>query len=143
MRGRTSMASPSLRRLVLVVALLTLPIAAWAQFGHPLKGQWSGEAGAGANTTRLLLDLHWEGKELTGAITPGSDTQATVKKATIDYSKVDSWRVQLEAEGKDASGKPVQIRIDGTLENLGAYTRLFHGTWMQGTQKSDFTVTRN
>jgi hypothetical protein len=137
------MGSRILRALTVVAALIVVPAAASAQFGHPLKGQWSGERGSGANAARLLLDLHWDGKELTGAINPGSDTAGTVKKATIDYSKVDSWRVQLEAEGKDASGKPVQIRIDGTLENLGAYTRVFHGTWMQGTQKSDFTVTRN
>ena len=39
--------------------------------------------------------------------------------------------------------KPVAISVDGTLENLGAYTKLFHGTWPQGGQKGDFTVTRN
>ena len=137
------MGAQTLRALIVVAALVAVPAVARAQFGHPLKGQWSGERGSGANAARLLLDLHWDGKELTGAINPGSDTAATVKKTTIDYSKVDSWRVQIEAEGKDASGKPVPIRIDGTLENLGAYYRVFHGTWMQGTQKSDFTVTRN
>jgi hypothetical protein len=133
----------TLRALTVVATLVAVPAAALAQFGHPLKGAWSGERGSGENATRLLLDLHWDGKELTGTINPGTDTAATVKKATFDYSKVDSWRVQLEAEGKDASGKPVQIRIDGTLENLGAYYRVFHGTWMQGNQKSEFTVTRN
>ena len=143
MRGRISMASPALRRLVLVVALLALPMAARAQFGHPLKGQWSGEAGTGANTTRLLLDLHWDGKALTGKINPGSDSEADIKNVTIDYSKVESWAVQVEAEGKGASGKPTQIRINGTLENLGAYYRVFHGTWVQGNQKLPFTVTRN
>ena len=137
------MGSRTLRALTLVAALVLVPMVASAQFGHPLKGQWSGERGSGDNAARVLLDLHWDGKEVTGAINPGSDTAATVKKATIDYSKVDSWRVQLEAEGKDASGKPVQIRVDGTLENLGAYNRVFHGTWMQGTQKSNFTLTRN
>ena len=131
------------RVLIVVAALIAVPMVASAQFGHPLKGQWSGERGTGANAARLLLDLHWDGKALTGAINPGSDTEATVKKVTIDYSKVDSWAVQIEAEGKDASGKPVQIRVDGTLENLGAYYRVFHGTWMQGNQKSNFTVTRN
>ena len=128
--------------LVLVAALVALPLAASAQFGHPLKGQWSGEAGSGGNSTRLLLDLNWDGKAVTGKINPGSETEADVKKVTIDYSKVTSWAVQMEAEGK-ASGKPVQIRIDGTLENLGAYYRVFHGTWTQGGQKMPFTLTRN
>ena len=116
---------------------------AFAQFGHPLKGQWSGEWGPKNNPNRLLLDLQWDGKEITGRINPGEPTEASVKKVTIDYSKVDAWKVQLEAEGKDASGKPVPVRVDGTLENLGAYAKVFHGTWAQGNQKGDFTVTRN
>ena len=131
------------RSLALAAALVALPVAASAQFGHPLKGQWSGEAGAAANPMRLLLDMTWDGKAVGGKINPGSDTEADIKKVTIDYSKVDSWAVQIEAEGKGAGGKPVQIRIDGTLENLGAYYRLFHGTWTQGGQKMPFTVTRN
>jgi hypothetical protein len=133
----------TLRALTVLAALVAVPATAAAQFGHPLKGAWSGQRGTGENMTRLLLDLHWDGTEITGAINPGTDTAATVKKATFDYSKVDSWRVQLEAEGKDASGKLVQIRIDGTLENLGAYYRVFHGTWTEGNQKTAFTVTRN
>jgi hypothetical protein len=137
------MPSGILRVLTFAVALLALPAVASAQFGHPLKGQWSGEAGAAGKTMRLLLDLGWDGKAITGKINPGSDTEADVKKVTFDYSKVTTWGVQMEAEGKDASGKPVQIRIDGTLENLGAYYRVFHGTWTQGGQKMPFTLTRN
>jgi hypothetical protein len=137
------MQSGTLRIVTFAVALLALPALAVAQFGHPLKGQWSGEAGSGASTTRLLLDLGWDGKNITGAINPGSPGEAEVKRVTIDYSKVTSWAVQMEAEGKDASGKAVQIRVDGTLENLGAYRRVFHGTWTQGGQKMPFTVTRN
>ena len=137
------MMSGVVRVVAMAVALLVLPAVASAQFGHPLKGQWSGEAGAAGKSLRLLLDLHWDGKNVTGRINPGSETEAEIKKVTIDYSKVTSWGVQAEAEGKDASGKPVQIRIDGTLENLGAYYRVFHGTWTQGGQKMPFTVTRN
>ena len=37
-----------------------------AQFGHPLKGQWSGQWGPADSPKRLLLDLHWDGKEITG-----------------------------------------------------------------------------
>ncbi len=51
--------------------------------------------------------------------------------------------MKLQAEGKDASGKPVAIAVDGTLENIGAYSKLFHGTWTQGGQKGEFTLTRN
>ena len=137
------MRSQALRYLSAIAFLIALPIAASAQFGHPLKGQWSGEWGAKDAGNRLLLDLTWDGKEVGGRINPGADNEATVRKVTIDYSNVDAWKVQLEADGKDASGKPVQIRVDGTLENLGAYYRVFHGTWTQGGQKGPFTLTRN
>jgi hypothetical protein len=131
-------------RLLLLAALaMAIPAAAFAQFGHPLKGQWSGGWGPRETPNRILLDLTWDGKEVGGAINPGSDTAGTVKKVTIDYSKVDSWAVEIEAEGKDASGKVIPIRISGTLENLGAYFRVFHGTWTQGGQKGEFSLTRN
>ena len=130
------------RLLLLAALMIALPVYAVAQFGHPLKGQWSGEWGPKNDPSRLLLDIHWDGKELTGRINPGTDGEGTFKKVTIDYSPVTSWKVQIEGEAKDA-GKVVPVRVDGTLENLGAYSKVFHGTWTQGTKKGDFTVTRN
>ena len=128
--------------LVTVALVVILPAAAPAQFGHPLKGQWSGEWGPKNNPSRLLLDIDWDGKELTGKINPGSDGEGILKKVTIDYSAVDSWKVQIEGEAKEG-GKVVPVRVDGTLENLGAYARAFHGTWTQGGRKGEFSVTRN
>jgi len=127
---------------IALVAMMVMPVPAEAQFGHPLKGQWSGDWGSGGASNRLLLDLHWDGKDITGRINPGSN-EAAVTKVTFDYSDVTTWKVQIEAEGKDESGKPVQIRVDGILENLGAYYRLFHGTWTEGGKAGQFTVTRN
>jgi hypothetical protein len=124
------------------VALLWLPCQAAAQFGHPMKGQWSGEWGAKGSGNRLLLNLEWDGKEITGVVNPGPNA-AQVKSVTFDYTNPGAWVVKMTAEGKDASGKPVAISIDGRLENIGAYNRLFHGTWIQGGQKGEFTVTRN
>ena len=96
----------------------------------------------GPAAKRLLLDLHWDGKEISGRVNPG-DENATVKSVTFDYSDPSAWKVKLTAEGKDKSGKPVTISVDGTLENIGAYSRLFHGTWIEGGQKGEFTLTRN
>ena len=128
-------------RVISLVAMLALPASAFAQFGHPLGGQWSGGWGKD-NVNRLLLNLNWDGKEMTGVINPGPNA-ATVKKVTFDYSNPASWGVKIEADGKDASGKSVPIVMDGKLENIGAYYKVFHGTWTQGSQKGEFTVTRN
>lgn len=132
----------ALLRTVIVAVALALPAVALAQFGHPLKGQWSGQWGPADNPSRLLLDLHWDGKNITGTINPGPEA-AAVKSVAFDYSDPSAWGVKLTAEGKDASGKPVAISVDGKLENIGAYTKLFHGTWTQAGKKGDFTVTRN
>ena len=65
--------------------LLVAPSGVSAQFGHPLKGQWSGQWGPADSPKRLLLDLHWDGKEITGVVNPG-DEKAAVKSVTFDYS---------------------------------------------------------
>jgi hypothetical protein len=132
----------TLFRAAALALALALPVMAGAQFGHPLKGQWSGQWGPVDNPSRLLLDLHWDGKEITGTINPGPEA-ARVTSVTFDYTDPTAWVVKLQAEGKDAAGKPVQIAVDGKLENIGAYTKLFHGTWTQAGKKGDFTVTRN
>ena len=132
----------TLVRLVTLLTWLALPVPASAQFGHPLDGQWSGEWGPNEKPNRLLLNLDWDGKEITGAINPGPNA-ATVRKVTIDYSNPSSWVVKMDAEGKDASGKPVPIAVDGRLENIGAYRRVFRGTWTQGGRKGEFLLTRN
>ena len=129
-------------RAAVAALILTFPAVAVAQFGHPMKGQWSGQWGPANSPNRLLLDLHWDGKDITGTINPGPEA-ATIKSVTFDYTDPSAWVVKMTAEGKDASGKPVQISVDGKLENIGAYMKHFHGTWNQGGQKGEFAVTRN
>jgi hypothetical protein len=130
------------RRLVTFVMWLALPMSAAAQFGHPLDGLWSGQWGPRDKPIRLLLDLDWNGTSITGVINPGPNA-ATVRRVTFDYSDPSAWLVKLDAEGKDPAGSPIPIRVDGRLENIGAYRRVFRGTWTQGNQKGEFVVTRN
>jgi len=128
-------------RVLAITVMLAVPAAISAQFGHPLKGQWSGGYGK-SQENRLLMNFEWDGKELSGVINPGPNA-ITIKKTDIDYSDATAWKVKLQGEGKDATGKAVAVTIDGTLENIGAYYKIFRGTWTQGTLKSDFVVTRN
>ena len=129
-------------RYALLIVFMMLPVKATAQYGHPLKGSWSGQRMAGAQSVRLLVNLDWDGKEVTGVINPGPNA-TTIRRVTIDSSKPSAWVVRLEAEQKDASGKVVPIVVDGTLENLGAYRRFITGTWTEGGMKGTFKLTRN
>jgi hypothetical protein len=129
------------RRITLAAVLIVIACgAAAAQYGHPLKGSWSGDWGVTKDArTRLLLEFNWDGKAIIGTINPGPNA-VPLRAATLDPS---NWTVHAEAEGKDASGRAVRYVIDGKLENLGAYNRVLSGTWNQGTQKGDFRLTRN
>ena len=127
-------------RVTGLMLALAVALPAWAQFGHPLTGTWSGDWGPSKeNRTHVLVELKWDGKAITGTINPGPNAVA-LQKASLDP---DTWTVHLEGDGKDASGKAVHYAIDGKLENIGAYQRVMTGTWMQGAAKGDFKVVRN
>ena len=110
------------------------------QFGHPLTGSWSGDWGTTKETrTRLLLELDWDGKAVTGTINPGPNA-VPLQKASLDPS---TWMLRFEAERKDPSGKPVRYVVEGKLENLGAYNRVPHRHLEPGSRKGDFRLVRN
>ena len=127
-------------RVMSALIALLLAAPALAQFGHPLKGTWSGDWGPTKdNRTRILLELHWDGKAITGTINPGPKAVA-IKKAELNP---DTWGVHIEGEGKGAAGAVVRYVIDGKLENIGAYQRILSGSWTEGGKKGDFRLVRN
>jgi hypothetical protein len=132
MRARTA--------LLWFFVCLALAAQAWAQEGHPLTGSWHGEwHPAPGQRTPILLYMKWDSKNIVGAINPGPNA-IPLKVATLDP---DHWTVHFEADGKDSSGSPTHIVIDGKLDNIGSYNRTITGTWTQGAAKGDFKVTRD
>jgi hypothetical protein len=125
----------------MLVALLVVPAASFAQFGHPFNATYSGGWGKD-HATRLLMDTQWDGKKVAGTITSG-DVKLNVTDATFDYSDPGAWKVTMKAEGKDKAGKAVTATLVGTLENIGVYYKIFSGTLTQDGQKGDFVITRN
>ena len=126
--------------LVAIMFVTLLGATAVAQYGHPLKGTWSGDWGPNKETrNRLLLELNWDGKAISGTINPGPNA-VPLQKASLDPS---TWIVRFEAEGRGPSGSTVRYLIEGKIENLGAYRRVLSGTWTQGAERGDFRVIRN
>lgn len=118
-------------RLLCSLVVVGMVVAVSAQFGHPLKGSWSGDWGPNAtDRNRVLLNLEWDGERITGTINPGSNG-VDIERATVDPA---DWSVRLEAEG---------YLIEGKLDNLGAYARRFSGIWTENGVRGDFTLTRN
>ena len=124
-----------------LAALLAMPGTAAAQYGHPLHGSWSG--GWGKNQeNRVLMNLDWDGKQISGQINPGPDA-LTVTQTDIDYSDPTAWKVKMQAEGKDKAGKPVKVTINGVLQNIEVYYKILRGTWTQNGVSAPFILTRN
>ena len=128
-------------RLVFLVACLAIVLPAPAQValydgqGHPLKGVWLGDWGTSkTNRNQIVIEMDWDGKAVSGAINPGVDA-IPFTKAELNHN---NWTVHLEAEAKG-----VRYVIDGKIQNLGAVNRSIVGTWVQGTQKGDFKITRH
>src|SRR5438045_6718035 len=88
-----------------------------AQFGHPLKGSWSGDVVNGATRTHVLVDLNWDGKNISGTINPGPNG-AALTTARLDPA---TWMVHLEGDGEDASGANVHYVMDGKVEKIGEF----------------------
>jgi hypothetical protein len=117
----------------------TLALPAVAQEGHPMNGSWVGDWGPTKDQrTRVVVAMEWTGKELTATINPGPNAI----KAKVARVNPNDWSVHLEADGKDAQGRPVPYVIDGKIDDLGTYNRSIVGTWNAGATKGDFSITR-
>ena len=128
-------------RLIFVLLCFAIVLPAPAQValydgqGHPLKGVWLGDWGTSkTNRNQIVIEMDWDGKAVTGAINPGVDA-IPFTKAELNHN---NWTVHLEAEAKG-----VRYVIDGKIQNLGAVNRSIVGTWVQGSQKGDFKITRH
>jgi hypothetical protein len=129
----------SLQWIFLLACLASL-VPVFAQEGHPLTGTWSGDWGpTTTDRNHLTIVMNWDGKNVTGTINPGPDA-VTIGGVHLDLA---SWTVRIEADAKDRSGSPVHVSAEGKLEDLGSAHRKIVGTWLQGTTKGDFRITRD
>ena len=66
-----------------LVLCLWLGTVASAQEGHPLKGSWSGDWGANAQRTPLLIVMNFENGKITGTVNPGTDNLVIEMRLSI------------------------------------------------------------
>ena len=111
-----------------------------AQEGHPLVGSWHGDRGNGPkNRTDVTLIMDWDGTQITGVVNPGFDS---MKLQNAKLTPKD-WSLHFELDSKDAAGKATRCMVDGKIDRLGSDRRTLAGTWVCGTVKQDFKVTRD
>ena len=126
--------------LTSLLAFVALSVGVLAQEGHPMAGTWHGDWGTSpTQRTPVVLYMRWQTRILTGVLNPGPNS-VPIKIATVDPSK---WAVHLEADMKDAKGATVPVVLDGTIGDIGSYTRTLSGTYTQGTAKGTFKLRRD
>src|SRR5882672_7159245 len=74
--------------LFAVLACLAMILPLTAQEGFPMKGSWLGDWGEGTtNRNQVFVVFDWDGKVISGAINPGTETIA-VKNASLTPTPV-------------------------------------------------------
>ena len=122
-----------------VAVMIALSVPAYAQEGHPLVGSWHGERGAGRNRADVTVVMDYDGQRITGIVNPGFEGME-LQNAALNPK---GWLLSFELNGKDAAGKPVRCQVSGKLDRLGSDQRTLAGTWVCGTVKQDFKLTRD
>jgi len=126
--------------VLLHAGLLATCVSLSAQEGHPLVGSWHGDRGTGAkNRTDVTLIMDWDGTQLTGVVNPGFES---MKLQNAKLTPKD-WSVHFELDSKDTAGKASRCIVDGKIDRLGSDQRTLAGTWVCGSVKQDFKLTRD
>ena len=121
----------SLTRLLAATWLVAAGGTAAGQEGFPLDGTWRAQLD---DDRTVVLVMKWDGERINGLINPGP--------RSIDFTSAvlvpSDWGVRIEAE--TAAGD--EIRISGTLVDIGSYNRRILGTWTEGSVTSELDLQR-
>lgn len=124
-------------------ALVVWVIGATAQENHPLAGTWRGkwittEAGADAKgkagaAENFAVEMKWDNKNVTGTFNPG---RFGVPLKVVTLNRAD-WTVHIEVDIREG-----HVVADGKLGDIDSGNPTIAGTWTQGSEKGEFTLTR-
>lgn len=105
-----------------------------------MVGSWHGTHGPNAKTrTDITVVMDYDGQKITGVVNPGFEGME-LQNARLTPK---GWLLHFEIESKDAAGRPVRCMVDGKIDRLGSDQRTLTGTWVCGSAKHTFTLTRD
>lgn len=133
-------------RAVVILAALAIAVPAFAQYGYPLKGTFSGDWTVQGKDNHLLVEFDYVGEKdlVTGTYSPGPDGVAlknlkvTLPNPSVVTEGSKPWLIHFEVDTKDDGGKAVHLVFDGKLENIGAFNKHLSGTVTANGQKGEF-----
>jgi hypothetical protein len=136
-------------RAICVLACFALAAPLFAQYGHPLKGTFSGDFWIQkGKETHITIEFNYDGDKdlVTGTLNPGPEG-APLQKLAVTPPPLDKvseamkpWAVNFEVDAKDDTGKAVHYVVQGNLENIGAFNKHLGGVWTANGQKGEFKM---
>jgi hypothetical protein len=145
----------SIQLILVFVAGLALGTPAVAQEGHPLKGTWYGDFGAGNDRHDLTVVLDWVDLTITGVIDPGPDA-IPMKSVELDITPgipagegqrstegtPPEFRVLFEVDAPNSAGGTDTFFFEGMIFNPVAGNRRIIGTWTCDDTNGNFQIRR-
>src|SRR3954464_13579655 len=99
-----------MKSLVGALACVAIAIPAFAQYGHPLKGSWSGDWWlVKGKENHILLDFEWEGQAVSGILNPGPDQSPMQKLSLTPPDVISAGKAALAAR----SAAQAKQAVDG------------------------------
>lgn len=122
----------------LIIALVILSAcaspASSTAAADPLSGRWRGEWGPSPERqTEVVLELKWDGKNLTGTINPGN-RPAEIGKATFN---TETKAITMELDVIDIRGEMDHYSITGKVDG-----DRMSGTWTRKNGKGTFKISK-
>lgn len=106
--------------------------------GNPLSGTWSGTWGpTPQHRNDVVVDLEWDGANLTGAVTPMNPEQDPVPLSTATFDPA-TGHVMMHAMTTNNAGQEVHFMIEGQLDGNS-----MTGSWSHEGSQGDFSITKN
>ena len=126
---------------VVGILMSLLTPAAVAQQGHPLVGVWSGDWGpTPAERHPVVVEMLWENTTLERQHQSWRARRRCNQSGETGFDELDrSPRGRGQGRKRQATSASSST---GQLENLGSAKRTLTGTWIRGTTKGNFKVTR-
>jgi hypothetical protein len=99
-----------------------------------LAGTWSGDWGPSAQERNtVVLELKWDGANLTGTVNPGPDAVALGR---VSFNSATNT-LTMEADAKRSGGAIVHYVIEGKVAG-----KTIAGSWTHDDRTGDFTITK-
>lgn len=133
-RGQKLLIKIYINQLVIILILLLLPLAGYAQEGHPLKGTWRGEIAMADAPVPVVIIMDYKNDGLTGMINPGRNS-FNFSEAELDAP---NWTLTANAVSRDG----MNVSFEAVLHEIGARNRYMEGTWTVAGTTYPFKITR-